>query len=139
MTYSTSSKLLIIWIDEHSHFPAKKTIDKLVFARRTYFRRYDRYFEGGTQALENRPASQSQVCSRIAKTTHNEIIDLALEHFKLTPREMTMRFTDKRRYFEIEAKIFRFFNAAFFDLTSGTKTSGARVSTKDMGRVMCLF
>jgi transposase-like protein len=47
MRYPASEKLEIIRIVEQSHLPAKRTLDKLGIARRTFYRWYDRFLEGG--------------------------------------------------------------------------------------------
>ena len=46
-------------IVEQSHLPAKRTLDQLGIARRTFYRWYDRYIEGGPEALEDRPSAPS--------------------------------------------------------------------------------
>ena len=51
MRYPASEKLEIIRIVEQSHLPAKRTLDQLGVARRTFYRWYDRYLEGGPEAL----------------------------------------------------------------------------------------
>jgi transposase InsO family protein len=66
MRYPASEKLEIIRIVEQSHLPAKRTLDKLGIARRTFYRWYDRYLEGGPEALEDRPSAPSRVWNRIA-------------------------------------------------------------------------
>ena len=57
---SAPEKLEIIRIVEQSHLPAKQTLDKLGVARRTFYRWYDRYLEGGPEALEDRPSAPSR-------------------------------------------------------------------------------
>ena len=61
MRYPASEKLEIIRIVEQSHLPAKQTLDQLGIARRTFYRWYDRYLEGGA---EGRSASASGPPSR---------------------------------------------------------------------------
>jgi hypothetical protein len=41
--YPASEKLEIIRIVEQSHLPARRTLDQLGIARRTFYRWYDRY------------------------------------------------------------------------------------------------
>ena len=65
MRYPASEKLEIIRIVEQSHLPAKQTLDQLGIARRTFYRWYDRYLEGGPEALEDRPSAPSRVWNRI--------------------------------------------------------------------------
>jgi transposase InsO family protein len=98
-------------IVEQSYLPVKQTLDKLGVARRTFYRWYDRYLEGGPEALADRPSSPSRVWNRIPKVIHDQIIDLALEQSELSPRELAVRFTDERRYFVSEATVYRLLKA----------------------------
>jgi putative transposase len=111
MRYPASEKLEIIRIVEQSHLPAKKTLDQLGIARRTFYRWYDRYVEGGPEALEDRPSRPSRVWNRIGAEVQSQIIDMALEHSELSPRELAVRFTDEKRYFVSEATVYRLLKA----------------------------
>ena len=51
MSYPASEKLAIIRIVGQSHLPATRTLDQLGIARRTFYRWYDRYLDGGPEAL----------------------------------------------------------------------------------------
>jgi transposase-like protein len=57
MRYPASEKLEIIRIVEQSHLPARRTLEQLGIARRTFCRWYDRYLDGGPEALEDRPSA----------------------------------------------------------------------------------
>jgi Helix-turn-helix domain len=73
MRYPASEKLEIIRIVEQSHLPAKRTLDQLGIARRTFYRWYDRYLEGGPEALEDRPSAPSRVWNRIGDDIQDQI------------------------------------------------------------------
>ena len=47
MRYPAAEKLEIISTVEQSHLPAKRALDQLGIPRRTFYRWYDRYREGG--------------------------------------------------------------------------------------------
>jgi transposase InsO family protein len=111
MRYLASEKLEIIRIVEQSHLPATRTLDKLGIARRTFYRWYDRYREGGPEALEDRPSAPSRVWNRIPTEIHDQIIELALEQSELSPRELAVRFTDEKRYFVSKATVYRLLKA----------------------------
>jgi transposase InsO family protein len=111
MRYPASEKLEIIGIVEQSHLPAKQTLDRLGIARRTFYRWYDRYLEGGPEALGDRPSAPSRVWNRIPADIHDQIIELALEQTELSPRELAVRFTDEKRYFVSEASVYRLLKA----------------------------
>ena len=95
MRYPASEKLEIIRIVGQSHLPAKRTLDQLGIARRTFYRWYDRYLDGGPEALADRPSAPSRVWNRIPAAIHDRIIELALEQSELSPRELAVRFTDE--------------------------------------------
>ena len=111
MRYPASEKLEIIRIVEQSQLPARRTLDQLGIPRRTFCRWYDRYLEGGPEALADRPSAPSQVWNRIPPDIHDQIIELALEQSELSPRELAVRFTDERRYFVSEATVCRLLKA----------------------------
>jgi len=97
MRYPASEKLEIIRIVEQSHLPAKRTLDQLGVARRTFYRWYDRYLEGGPEALADRSSTPIRVWNRIAPEVQDQIVEMALEQTDLSPRELAVRFTDEKR------------------------------------------
>ena len=111
MRYPASEKLEIIRLVEQSHLSARKTLGQLGIPRRTFYRWYDRYLDGGPEALEDRLSAPSRVWNRLPGEIHDQIIELALEQSELSPRELAVRFTDKRRYFVSEATVYRLLKA----------------------------
>lgn len=111
MRYLGSEKLEIIRIVEQSHLPARKTLEQLGVPRRTFCRWYNRYLEGGPEALEDRPSAPSRVWNRIPADIHDLIIELALDQSELSSRELAVRFTDEQRYFVSEATVYRLLKA----------------------------
>jgi len=111
MRYPASEKLEIIRLVEQSHLPAKRTLDQLGIPRRTFYRWYDRFLEGGPEALEDRPSTPGRVWNRIEGRIQRQIVEMALEHSDLSPRELAVRFTDERRYFVSEASVYRLLKA----------------------------
>ena len=55
MRYPASEKIEIIRIVEQSHLPARKTLEQIGVPRATFYRWYDQYQVGGSEALEDRP------------------------------------------------------------------------------------
>jgi len=113
MRYPASEKLEIIRIVEQSHLPARRTLDQLGVPRRTFYRWYDRFLEGGPEALEDRSSAPGRVWNRIGADIRQQIIDMALEAdaTDLSPRELAVRFTDEKRYFVSEATVYRLLKA----------------------------
>src|SRR3954462_9124150 len=111
MRYPASEKAEIIELVEQSHLPAKRTLDKLRIPRATFYRWYDRYCEGGLEALADHRSRPDRVWNSIPDDVRGQIIDLALEVPELSPRELAVRFTDERKYFISEASVYRLLKA----------------------------
>ena len=79
MRYPASEKAEIIELVEQSHLPAKRTLDKLGIPRATFYRWYDRYCDGGVEALADHRSRPDRVWNRIPDDVRGQIIDLALE------------------------------------------------------------
>src|SRR6185295_7742075 len=108
MRYPASEKAEIIRLVEQSHLPAKRTLDRLGIPRATFYRWYDRYRDGGPEALADH---RSRVWNRIPDDVRRQIIDMALELPELSPREMAVRFTEEKMYFVSEASVYRLLKA----------------------------
>ena len=91
-------------------------MDKLGIPRATFYRWYDRYREGGPEALDGRRSRPDRLWNRIPDNVRRQIIDLALDLPELSPRELAVRFTDERKYFVSEASVYRLLKA--HDLTT---------------------
>ena len=111
MRYPATEKLEIIQLVEHSHLPAKRTLDTLGIPRTTFYRWYDRYLTAGVEALQDRAPIPGRVWNRIPDDIRQRIIDLALDVPELTPRELAVRFTDTQSYFVSESSVYRLLKA----------------------------
>lgn len=111
MRYPASEKVEIIQLVEHSHLPAKTTLDKLGIPRATFYRWHERYRDGGPEALADHRSRPDRVWNRIPDAVRQQIIDLALDVPELSPRELAVRFTDERRYFVSESSVYRLLKA----------------------------
>jgi len=111
MRYPPSEKLEIIQLVEQSHLPAKRTLAMLGVTRSTFYRWYDRWREGGPEALRDRPSKPSRVWNRIPEAIQNQIVELALDAPELSPRELAVRFADESKYFVSESSVYRLLKA----------------------------
>ena len=111
MRYPASEKLEIIRLVEQSHLPVRRTLEMLGIPRATFYRWYDLYQTGGPEALEDRPSRPSRVWNRIPDEIREQIVQLALDEPELSPRELSIRFTDEQRYFVSEASVYRLLKA----------------------------
>ena len=107
MKPSPSEKVEIIRLVEESHLPVRRTLEILGIARSSFYRWYDRYQQGGPEALADRPSRPDRVWNRIPDDVREQIIEMALDCPELSPRELAVRFTDERRYFVSEASVYR--------------------------------
>jgi RNA-directed DNA polymerase len=111
MRYPASERAEIIALVEQSHLPAKATLQKLGIPRATFYRWYDRWREGGPEALADHRSRPDRVWNRIPDEVRAQIVDLALEAPELSPRELAVRFIDERKYFVSEASVYRLLKA----------------------------
>lgn len=111
MRYPASEKLEIIHTVERSHLPVKKTLDMLGIPRTTFYRWYDRYLEDGLDGLADRSPCPGSVWNRIPEDIRELIVEMALDHPELSPREIAVRFTDTKKYFVSEASVYRHLKA----------------------------
>lgn len=84
---------------------------KLGIHRATFYRWYDRYREGGLEALGDHRSRPDRVWNRNPDNVRSLIIDMALEVPELSPRELAVRFTDEKQYFVSEASVYRLLKA----------------------------
>lgn len=111
MRYSSSEKMEIITLVEQSHLPLKRTLTQLSIPRSTWYNWYDRYLEGGVDALEDRKPVPKSVWNKIPVSIKSRIVKLALEEPELSPRELAVTFTERKSYYISEASVYRILKA----------------------------
>ncbi|MGB8465938.1 MAG: IS3 family transposase, partial [Terrimicrobiaceae bacterium] len=72
---------------------------------------YDRFLNGGVEALEDRSPRPGRVWNRIPEDVRDRIVELALNIPELSPRELAVTFTDAESYFVSEASVYRLLKA----------------------------
>jgi putative transposase len=112
MRYPASEKLEIIRTVEASHLPVKRTLAMLGIPSSTYYQWYGRWAEGGFDALADRSPRPRSVWNRIPDEIREDVVEFALEHEDLTPRELAVKYTDEKRYFVSESSAYRILKAA---------------------------
>ena len=98
MRYSSSEKAEIIQLVENSHLPLKRTLQQLNISRSTWYNWYDRYLEGGIDALEDKKPIPKSVWNKISPAITSKVIKLALQETELSPRELAVTFTETQGY-----------------------------------------
>jgi len=84
MRYPAEEKLEIIRLVEQSHIPTKKTLDRLGNPRSTFYLWYDKYTQGGIEALEDKAPMPARVWNRIPDDVRKKIVKLALKETTLS-------------------------------------------------------
>lgn len=111
MRYSPSEKLEIIRTVEQSNLGIRRTVEMLGIARSTFYNWYDRYLEGGLEALADRKPKPKSVWNKVPDHMRKKLLDMALDHPDLSPRELAVRFTSEYKYFISEATAYRMLKA----------------------------
>jgi putative transposase len=84
---------------------------QITIPKSTFYAWYDRYLEGGFDALEDRKPRPKRVWNRIPDDVRLKIAELALDEPELSPREVAVAFTDRERSFVSEASVYRILKA----------------------------
>ncbi|MGR3815751.1 MAG: IS3 family transposase [Cognatishimia activa] len=107
MRYPASEKLEIIRTVEASHLPVKQTLAMIGIPSSTYYDWYARWVDGGLDALSDRSPCPKSVWNRIPVDIREQVVEFALDHEDLTPRELAIKYTDEKRYFISESSVYR--------------------------------
>ena len=111
MRYPASEKLEIIRLIETSPLPVRRTLAQIGIPKSTFYAWYERYVAGGIDALQDRKPRPRRVWNRIAEAVREEVLELALDQPELSPREVAVTFTDRRKSFISEASVYRLLKA----------------------------
>lgn len=111
MRYPAAEKLEIIRTVEASHLPTRQTLKMIGIPSSTYYDWYARWEEGGVDALADRSPRPRSVWNRIPDEVREDVVDFALEHEDLTPRELAVKYTDEKMYFLSESSVYRILSA----------------------------
>ena len=107
MRYCAADKYEIIQLVQNSDLPVRQTLDRLNIHKSTFYNWLGRYQEHGFDGLEDtKPISQT-VWNKVSEEHRAAVIDLALDRPELSPRELAVRYTDKKRYFISESSVYR--------------------------------
>ena len=112
MRVSASEKLELIRLVEGSSLSVRRTLAEIGLSRSTFYAWYQRYLEGGPEALEDRKPRPRAVWNRISDRIRTKVIETALVHTQLSPRELACRMTDQEGEFLSESSVYRILKAA---------------------------
>jgi putative transposase len=111
MRYPATEKLEIIRTVETSPLSVRRTLGQIGIPKSTFYSWLDRHAAGGLEGLEDRKPRPRRVWNRIGEAVRRQVIALALDEPELSPREVAVAFTDRRRCYVSEASVYRLLKA----------------------------
>ena len=111
MRYRASEKREIIDLVERSSLPVRRTLNQLGIPKSTFYGWYERYREGGDEALADVRPSCGEVWNRLPEQIRESILTLALERPELSSRELAVLYTEYHGYFVSESSVYRLLKA----------------------------
>jgi transposase-like protein len=116
MRHSAAEKLEIIRLVEGSDLGVKRTLEELDVPRSSFYRWYGAYRRGGYEALGDRKPAPRRFWNRIPEPERKRVVESALAHPELSPRELAWRITDVEGAYISESSVYRILKA--FDLVT---------------------
>lgn len=107
MRFSQKEKYEIIRLVEDSDLGVNRTLRELKIPKRTFYNWYDKYKQGGYEALAPKNRATKSQWNRIPDKIRNQVVEYALERPELSPRELAHSITDHKDYFISESSVYR--------------------------------
>jgi transposase InsO family protein len=107
MRYKASEKRQIIDLVENSALPVQRTLDQLGIPKSTFYGWYERYRDGGDEALVDGQPRSARVCNRIPDKVREAMLEMALQKPELSARQLALRDTETKGYFVSESSVYR--------------------------------
>ena len=108
---SASEKYEIIRLVEESALPGKQTLDEIGVPRSTIYGCYERYQRDGVAGLQDRSSQPRQFWNRIPGAVREQVVQIALAHPELSPRQLACHIIDNEGYFISESSVVRILKA----------------------------
>ena len=97
----------MIRLVEGSDLSVTRTLRELQVPTSTFYDWYRRYAEQGYEGLVPKKPARRRHWNRIPDKVREQVVETALEHTDLSPRELACRITDTERYFLSESSVYR--------------------------------
>ncbi len=107
MRYSAAEKHEIIQLVQNSDLSVRKTLARLDIHKSTFYNWLKRYEEDGIDGLEDRKPVPRSAWNKIPDDRREALIELALDKPDLSPRELSVTYTDSQQYFVSESTVYR--------------------------------
>ena len=109
MRYTKEEKLEIIRLVESSDLPLKRTVKELNVSKSTFYSWYNKFLEGGPNALEDKKCRSTW--NKIPESYRTKVIEVALDRSEDSPREVATFMTDNSGHFISESSVYRILKA----------------------------
>ena len=116
MRRTAAEKMEIIRLMEGSSAPLSHTLREFDVPRSSFYRWYRDYRHGGFEALMNRKSGPRRFWNRIPEEEKTRVVEKALEHPEMSPRELAWNITDRDGTYISESSVYRILKA--FDLVA---------------------
>lgn len=105
MRLSITEKEEIIQLVDRSEFGVNKTLQQLGINKSTFYNWYKAYLAKGATGLGTQQKSRQQ-WNAIPEAQKQLVVEVALEHTALSPRELAVKITDEQRVFISESSVY---------------------------------
>jgi transposase InsO family protein len=110
MRLSITEKEEIIQLVDRSELGVNKTLQQLGIHKSTFYKWYRAYLDKGCQGLQPTRKTRQQ-WNAIPEAQKQLVVEVALEHTALSPRELAVKITDEQRVFISESSVYRILKA----------------------------
>ncbi len=110
MRLSASEKEEIIRLVDRSEVGVNKTLRELGIHKSTFYNWYSAYLKKGAEGLSPVPKSRQQ-WNAIPQEQRQVVVEVALDHPALSPRELAVKMTDEQQVFISESSVYRILKA----------------------------
>src|ERR1700738_4456305 len=104
MRLSASEKREIIQLVDGSDLGVNRTLKQLGIHKSTFYKWYKVYLQSGEKGLQSASRCRQQLNS-IPEAQKQLVVEIALDHTELSPREIAVRMTDEQRIFISESSV----------------------------------
>jgi len=110
MRLSVQEKQEIIHLVDHSDLGINRTLKQLGIHKSTFYKWYNAYLKKGQEGLQPGRRTRQQ-WNTIPEVQRQLVVEVALEHPMLSPRELAVNITDEQRIFISESSVYRILKA----------------------------
>lgn len=107
MRRSASEKMEIIRIVSDSELGVSRTLRELGINKTTFYNWYNSYKQYGFDGLLPKSPERKYFWNKIPEQQREEVVEFALEHEDLSPRELAVKVTDEKGWFISESSVYR--------------------------------